>query len=215
MLSTFFNGNPKNGPQPHIGRQFASPVKKGSDRRARAIVRQQVWKIQELQSTSSSKSYGSGNSTGSSASTNTSSFPQLSTVDDSESTTTKPEPMIVSVGTQLIDNYQVTELPDNGSTTATSSSQQHLVETALLACIEFLVAQLEKLQNNDKSTDHKKSQPFSIDQIKHNGHQVSFYTGFLSFAVFWNFTSFLDLQLTNSITGEPNLMLESSIILQS
>ena len=28
----FFNGDPKNGPQPHIGRRFASPVKKGSDR---------------------------------------------------------------------------------------------------------------------------------------------------------------------------------------
>ena len=111
------------------------------------------------------------NSASSSASMNTSSFPQLSTVDDGESTTTEPEPMTVSVGEQLIDNYQVTELPDDGSTTTTSSSQQHLVETALLARIEFLEAKLEK-QNNDKSTDHKNSQPFSIDQIKHDDHQV-------------------------------------------
>ena len=58
----FFNGDPKNGPQPHIGRQFASPIKKGSDRSARAIGRQQVRRIQELQSASSSASYGSGNS---------------------------------------------------------------------------------------------------------------------------------------------------------
>ena len=182
----FFNGDPKNGPQPHIGRRFASPVKKGSDRSARAIERQQVRKLQELQS-ASTKSYGSGYSSSSSASTNTSSFPQLSTGDDGESTTNEPELMTVSVGEQLIDNYQVTELPDDGSTTATSSSQQHLVETALLARIEFLEAQLGKLQNNDKSTDHKKSQPFSIDQIKHDDHQVSFYTGFPSFAVFLEF----------------------------
>ena len=48
-----------------------------------------------------------------------------------------------------------------------SSSQQHLVETALLAHIEFLEAQLEKLQNDKKSTDHKS---FIIDQIKQDDH---------------------------------------------
>ena len=49
-----------------------------------------------------------------------------------------------------------------------------LVETGLLAHIEFLADQLKKLQNNDKkSTDHK---PFSIDQIKQDDdHSVSFY----------------------------------------
>ena len=130
----FLNGDPKNGPQPHIGRRFASPIKKGSNRSARVIGRQQVRRMQELQSASSSASYGSGNSSSSSASTSTSCLPQLSTVHDAESTTTEVEPMTVSVGKQLIDNYQVTELPDDGSTTATSSSQQHLVETALLAC---------------------------------------------------------------------------------
>ena len=109
------------------------------------------------------------------------SLPQLSTVHDAESTTIEVEPMTVLVGKKLIDNYQVTELPDDGSTTATSSSQQHLVETALLARIEFLEAQLEKLQNDKKSTDLK---PFSVDQIKQDDHQVSFYTGFPSFAIF-------------------------------
>ena len=143
----FFNGDPKYGPQPHIGRRFASPIKKASDRSARAIGRQQVRRIQELQSTSSSTSYGScsGNSsTSDSASASTSSLPQLPAVHGAESTTIEVEPMTVSVGEQLIDNYQVTELPDDGCSTATSSSQQHLVETALLACIEFLEAQLEK-----------------------------------------------------------------------
>ena len=178
----FFNGDPKNGPQPHIGRRFASPIKKGSDRSARAIGRQQVRRIQELQSDSSSASYGSGNS-----STSTSSLPQLPAVHGAESTTIEVEPMTVSVGEQLIDNYQVTELPDDGCSTPTCSSQQHLVETALLARIEFLEAQLEKL----KSTYHKKSQSFNIDQIKHNDHLISFYTGFPSFDLFLEFYQFL------------------------
>jgi len=47
--------------------------------------------------------------------------------------------MIVPVGEQLIDNYQVIELTDDGSNTATSFAQ-HLVETALLARYEFLEA---------------------------------------------------------------------------
>ena len=136
----------------------------------------------------------------------TSSLPQLSTVYDAELTTTEVEPITVLVGEQLIDNYQVT---DDGSTTATSSSQLHLVETVL----EFLVAQLQKLLNKDnKSTDHI---PLSIDQIKQDDYQVSFYTGFPSFTVFWSFTSFLDLLLTNFIAGESNQMPESSINLQS
>jgi len=46
---------------------------------------------------------------------------------------------------------------------------------------------LEKLQKNKLT----KSQPFSIDQIKHNDHLVLFYTGFLSFAVFLEFYKFL------------------------
>ena len=77
-------GNPKNGPQLHIGRQFASPIKKGSDRSARAIGRQQIQKTQELQSASSLKSFASGNSSSSSALMNTSSLPQLSTVDEQQ-----------------------------------------------------------------------------------------------------------------------------------
>ena len=89
--------------------------------------------------------------------------------------------MTVSVGEQLADNHQVTELPDDGSTTATSSLQQHFVETALLARIEISG---RKLHNNDKSTDHKRSKPSSIDQIKHDDHQVSLYSVFLEFCQF-------------------------------
>ena len=100
------------------------------------------------------------------------------------------QPMVVPVGEQLVDNYQVIELPDDGPNTATSSAQ-HLVETALLTRIEFLEARLAKMENNDKkSTDHKKS-PFSVEHIKHDDHLVSFYTGFPSFAIFLEFYQFL------------------------
>ena len=70
----------------------------------------------------------------------TSTLPQIPAVHGAESITTEVEPMTVSIGEQLIDNYQVKQLPDDGCSTATSSSQQHLVGTALLACIEFLEA---------------------------------------------------------------------------
>ena len=198
---------------PHIGRQFASPIKKGSDRRARAIGRQHIHRIQELQSASSLESHGSNNpSSRLHTSKSTSSLPQLPTVHDPESTTTGVEPMTVSVGKQLIDNYQVTELPDDGSTTATSSSQQHLVETALLARIEFLEVQLEKIQNDKKSTDYK---PFSIDQIKQDDHQVSFYTGFPSFAVFLEFYQFLGPAVDKLHYWGTNQVLERDNVLQN
>ena len=47
----FMNGDPKNGQQANIGRQFASPVKKGSDKTTRAIERQQqreIWKYNQF-----------------------------------------------------------------------------------------------------------------------------------------------------------------------
>jgi len=123
--------------------------------------------------------------------------------------------MIVPVGEQLVDNYQVIKLPDDGQNTATSSAQ-HLVETetALLARIEFLEAQLAKMDNDKKSTDHKKS-PFSVEQIKHDDHLLSFYTGFSSFAIFWSFISSLDLLLTSFITGGQNQMQRNDTVPQN
>ena len=44
------NDNPINDPQANIGRQFASPIKKGSDRTTRAIERQRTKKNLEVQS---------------------------------------------------------------------------------------------------------------------------------------------------------------------
>ena len=71
---------------------------------------------------------------------------------------------------------------------------------------------LSKLQSSEKSTDCKKP-PFSIKQIKHDDHLISFYTGFKSFEYFWSFTSSLDLPLSSFITGEQNQMLYTKLSL--
>ena len=97
------------------------------------------------------------------------------------------EPMTALVGEQLLGDYQVIDLPDNGSTAqASSAADQPLVTTALLARIEFLEAECSRLQNSAS-----KILRFGIDQIKHDDCLVSFYTGFPSFAIFLAFFQFL------------------------
>jgi len=53
--------------------------------------------------------------------------------------------MIIPIGEQLVDNYQVIEPPDDGSNAATSFAEQCFVGTALLACIEFLGSSVGKI----------------------------------------------------------------------
>ena len=71
-----------------------------------------------LASVSSSRTGGPSSST----STRTSSLPQLPEVHESPDVSrNEVKPMIVSIGEQLADDYQVIELPsDDGSNTATS-----------------------------------------------------------------------------------------------
>ena len=165
------NGNPKNGPQANIGRRFASPIKKGSDRTTRAIERQQTKRNLEVQSIlngDNSVSGGSGD-----PSSRISCLPQLQTVTESsvETAPTDSEPMTVLVGEQLLDNYRVIDLPNDPSTTeaAPSSADEGLVNTALLARIEFLEAECTRLQKSDRKQQH-----FGIDKIKHDDHLISF-----------------------------------------
>ena len=63
------NGDPKNDPQANIGRRFASPVKKGSDRATSAIERQQVKRNLEVKSSLIANSSVSGSNSSSSTST--------------------------------------------------------------------------------------------------------------------------------------------------
>ena len=184
----FMNGDPKNGPQANIGRRFASPVKKGSDRTTRAIERQQTKRNLEVQSILSGDNSVSGGS--GDPSSRISCLPQLQTVTESsvETAPTDSEPMTVLVGEQLLDDYRVIDLPDDPSTTEAtpSSADEGLVNTALLARIEFLEAECTRLQKSDRKQQH-----FGIDKIKHDDHLISFYTGFPSFAIFLSFYHFL------------------------
>lgn len=191
------NGDPINDPQANIGRQFASPIKKGSDRTTRAIERQRTKRnleVQSLLTVNSSASGSSGESSSSSrvlcSSSNTSilAHDHLPTITESPAEAIKrvEEPMTALVGEQLLDDYQVIDLPDDGSTTQACSVDQPLVTTALLACIEFLESECSRLQNCERKVQH-----FGIHQIKHDDRLVSFYTGFPSFAIFLAFFQFL------------------------
>ena len=102
------NGDPKNDPQAIIGRRLAS---KGSDKTTRAIERQQTKRNLEVQSILSPNNSAGGGSVDSSVST----LPQLPTVTESSAETmaTDAEPMTVLVGEQLLDDYQVINLPDD------------------------------------------------------------------------------------------------------
>ena len=64
----FMNGDPINDPQANIGRRFASPIKKGSDRTTRAIERQRTKINLEVQSLLTASSSVSGSSSESSTS---------------------------------------------------------------------------------------------------------------------------------------------------
>ena len=185
----FMNGDPNNDPQANIGRRFASPIKKGSDRTTRAIGRKQTKRNLEVQSILTANSNSASGSSSSTTVEGTSALGQLPTVTESpaEAMATDAEPMTALVGEQLLDNYQVIDLPDDGSTTKDCSAD-HLVNTALLARIEFLEAECSRLQNSEQNL---KVQQFGIDQVKHDDHLVSFYTGFPSFAIFLAFFQFL------------------------
>jgi hypothetical protein len=100
-------------------------------------------------------------------------------------------PLTALAGEQFQVDYQVHELPSASDTTAEStprpslpsSEDQVLVSTALLTRIEVLEAENARFKTclSAKATIH-----FGIDQIKHNDHLISFYTGFSSYlAFFW------------------------------
>ena len=187
----FMNGDPINDRQAKIGRRFASPIKKESDRTTRAIERQRTKRNLEVQSLLTASSSASESSTSSSrvlCSSNTSDDHLLAVTESpAEAMERDEEPMTALVGEQLLGDYQVIDLPDNGSTAqASSAADQPLVTTALLARIEFLEAECSRLQNSAS-----KILRFGIDQIKHDDCLVSFYTGFPSFAIFLAFFQFL------------------------
>ena len=98
-----------------------------------------------------------------------------------------PEVYTATVGEQLQTDYGVHELPGS-STPQTSSNESLLVNHALLAHIEILEAENTHLKTQLQQGDQKH---FRIESIQHDDKLVSFYTGFISYAVFLAFFEFL------------------------
>ena len=173
----FRNGDPLKGPDMCLGKRFASPVKKGAPRTKRAKQRQQATPI-DPSSSSSSRSV----------------TPLLCS-----SPPPLDFPLTALAGEQLEDDYQVHELPSASDITDTiaegtpgpsvpSSEDQGLVSTALLTRIKVLEAENARLKSclSVKVTAH-----FGVDQIKHDDHLISFYTGFSSYVTLMAFFQFL------------------------
>ena len=159
----FMNSDPINDPQANIGRQFTSLIKKVSDRTTRAIERQRTKRNLEVQSllTASSSASGSSNESSTSSSrvlcSSNTSDDHLPAVTESPAETMErdEEPMTALMGEQLLGDYQVIDLPDDGSTAqAFSAADQPLVTTALLARIKFLEAECSRLQNSESKILH-------------------------------------------------------------
>ena len=107
--------------------------------------------------------------------------------------------LTASFGEQLDTNYTVHELPCPGShvcelpstlnllTKAKEDSIDYVVNAGLLSKIELLEAENRRL----KASTCKASQHFRIHQIQSNDRLFRFYTGFISYSVFFAFFKFL------------------------
>lgn len=174
----FRDANPSKGPDPSLGKRFASPVKTKTSRAQRARQRQ---KAKESAAVLFPASTGVSPP-----------LPQLPSV---PSPPTQESPLVAAAGEQFDVDYQVHELPtvsaDNPSQRSSvvpPVEDQSLVNAALLARIEVLEAENRKLK---ASTKEKPPPAFGIEKIKHDDGLVSFYTGFTSYATLLAFFHFL------------------------
>ena len=188
----FRDGDPRNGPEMTVGKRFASPMKKDVPRSKRAKVRQLNKEYQETLRSSSSRSV-TPNPPSSSA--RTPSMALGSSMTGTTPSPTPPPPLTAQVGEQLEVDYSVHELPTSSLVTNTqptepqlSNADQSIINRALLARIEFLESENDRLKK-ELSESHTVS--FSIEQIRDDDKLVSFYTGFRTYSVFLAFFNFL------------------------
>ena len=165
----FPGGDAKKDPITTLGKRFASPKKKGP--RAKRAKRREVTKqLSDLFSSPVSPTPSSSRS-----------------VTPSTTEQVEQPPLTVAVGEQLQSNYQVHELPSDSSHTQPPDRTAVLVNTSLLAHIEYLESENAHMREQSMpSVVH-----FRIGQIKHDDHLVRFYTGFTSYMVFLAFFNFL------------------------
>ena len=186
----FPDGDTSKYPSLMLGKRFASPRKKFHPRAKRARARDMKKEILQLQSSATYRS-----------------------VTPSGLPTASPPPvadqpaLVVSVGEQLEQDYQVHELPDRIETTSLPVS--HAKETDVATAKSFsqassisativvnsaLLARIEALESEKKQLEAKLSPArthFRIEQIQHDDGLVHFYTGFVSFFVLNVFFEFL------------------------
>lgn len=108
--------------------------------------------------------------------------PSSSTVDLSEEdNNTDQESLITSIGEPLLTDYVVHELPHVEDTYSLSFSEKEVLNRALLARIEYLEAENQKLKESASITRPKH---FRLDDIANDDSLVRFYTSFPSYEIF-------------------------------
>ena len=94
----------------------------------------------------------------------------------SESDSSYVSSLTASIGEQLLTNYDVHELP--GASTV-AESDKRIVNTGMLARIEYLDTKLDRLKLTNEEKPH-----FRLEQIANDDDLIRFYAGFLSYDVF-------------------------------
>lgn len=166
----FLNGDSAQVPSLDIGKRFASPKKLHSKRSSRSasISPSPVPSIKRRALSMSSSPQIS---------------PSSSTVDISEADNSDAdqESLIASIGEPLLTDYVVHELPDVEDTYTLSFSEKEVLNRALLARVEFLEAENQKLKDSASTTQPKH---FRLEDIANDDSLVRFYTGFPSYEIF-------------------------------
>ena len=195
----FPNGDITQIPSLHLGKKFASPKKKNSARGQRAAKRKNLF-VSPVLSTEAKKHAAT-----------------TSTTDD-ESVTTPGDivPLLpvlsTPVGEPCFSDYSVHELMDasdqssidqhstssvsqdvSGASQANNGSEI-IVNTALLAHIEYLQVTNKRLQDN---LDKQMPKHFRLEVIMHDDKLVQFYTGFQSYESLIAFYEFLGPSVNN------------------
>ena len=174
----FLNGDSTQVPSLDIGKHFASPKKLQSKRHARS-----------RSNSVSPSSVPSRKRRMLSMSTSPHLSPCNSSADVSDvndKSHSDQESLIASIGEPLLSDYGVHELPDVEDTSYTLSfSKKEVVNRALLARIEFLEAENQKLKDCCDVAQPKHFRLENIDSL------VRFYTGFHSYEIFLAVFDFL------------------------